>query len=519
MLNNGFRVNAKLRQQLSRRKRRLKKRLDQHTGFGESRIRCGSTRYELSDKQQAVDCGGLGMITQIVRQLNLRRSLNRAAAVFRFYAPYDETDHILNIAFNLLAGGTCLEHLELRRNDETYLDALSTRRIPDPTTAGDFCRRFSGEQLVMIQQAINQVRRNVWKQQPQEFFDQATIDGDGSMVETSGEKKQGIGLNYKGQWGYHPLIISLAQTQEPLYLVNRSGSRPSSENAAFYYDLAIKHCRNAGFKKILLRGDTDFSQSTHLDGWHDDGVEFIFGYDAAPNLVEIASSLDENQWKMLQREGRQTDQPRAKRPQHKEQVVIEKEYKNLVLAKESYAEFEYSPARAKGTYRMVVVRKEIECSQGQQRLFDDDQVRYFFYITNSNKKDRPAREVIRQANERCNQENTISQLKACRALSAPLDNLESNWAYMVFASLAWSLKQWSGLLVRVSGPPSHRAKQRQTRQRVMGMEFATYLNSLISIPAQIIRSARQTIFRLLTYRPTVDCLLMLHDHIRRPLRL
>ena len=512
-------MNANLRKQLAQRKRRLQKRLDKTTGFGESRIRCGSTRYELSDKQQAIDCGGMGMITQIAGQLGLRQSLNSAAAVFKFYAPYDETDHILNIAFNLLAGGTCLEHLELRRNDEAYLDALGTRRIPDPTTAGDFCRRFSGEHLIMIQQAINQVRQKVWKQQPDEFFDQATIDGDGSMVETNGEKKRGIGLNYKGQWGYHPLIISLAETQEPLYLVNRSGNRPSSENAACFYDLAIKECRNAGFKKILLRGDTDFSQSTHLDAWNDGGVEFIFGYDAAPNLVEMAGLLDENRWKTLQREVRKTDQPRAKRAWHKEEFIIEKEYKNLVLARESYAEFEYSPARAKGTYRMVVVRKEIECSRGQKRLFDDDQVRYFFYITNSSKKDRPAREVIRQANGRCNQENTISQLKACRALSAPLDNLESNWAYMVFASLAWTLKQWSGLLVRVKGPDSHRARQRQIRQRVIRMEFSTYLNSLISIPAQIIRSARQTVFRLLTYRPSVDCLLMLHDHIRHPLRL
>ncbi|MDB4778379.1 IS1380 family transposase [bacterium] len=509
-------MNPKIRHQLSQRKRQLSKRIDKRSGFSESRIRCGSTKYELSDKQQGVDCGGLGMITQIVKRLDLRHWLNRAAQVFKLRGPYDETDHILNIAFNLLSGGTCLEHLELRRNDEAYLDALGARRIPDPTTAGDFCRRYSGMQLIMIQNAINKVRQRVWKQQPDEFLEQATIDGDGSMVETYGEKKKGIGLNYKGQWGYHPLIISLAQTQEPLYLVNRSGSRPSSENAAFFYDLAIKHCRQAGFRKILLRGDTDFSQSTYLDGWNEDSVEFVFGYLASPNLVEMASSLGNDQWKTLQRETRQTDHPRVKRSRHKEEVIIEKEYKNLVLAKESYADFAYSPARAKGTYRMVVVRKEIECFRGQKRLFDGDEVRYLFYITNT---DKPARDVIREANQRCNQENTISQLKACRAISAPLDNLESNWAYMVFASLAWTLKQWSGLLVRVTGPESHRAKQRKTRQRVIWMEFATYKNSLISIPAQVIRSARQTVFRLLTYRPSVDCLLMLHDHIRRPLKI
>src|SRR5690606_38224178 len=136
-------------------------------------------------------------------------------------APYDEADHVFNIALNLLAGGTCLEHLEIRRNDEAYLDALGAVRIPDPTTAGDFCRRFDEFKLLQLMQAINRSRQTVWKQQGEEFLKQATIEADGSMVETYGEKKQGIGINYKGQWGYHPLVVTLAETQEVLFLANR----------------------------------------------------------------------------------------------------------------------------------------------------------------------------------------------------------------------------------------------------------------------------------------------------------
>jgi Transposase DDE domain len=162
----------------------------------------------------------------------------------------------------------------------------------------------------------------------------------------------------------------------------------------------------------------------------------------------------------------------------------------------------------------------------RNRIFAEDQVRYFFYITNTKRKSRPARAVIRLANQRCNQENTISQLRACHALSAPLDSLESNHAYMLFASLAWNLKQWSALLVRTQGPPPHQAKQKEDRQKILRMEFATFFNGLVLVPAQIIRSARRTIWRLLTWRPAVDWLLMLHDHIIRlrpahatPLRL
>jgi len=78
---------------------------------------------------------------------------------------------------------------------------------------------------------INRARQSVWKQQEEGFFDQATIEADGTTVETTGEKKQGIGINYKGQWGYHPLVITLAETKELLYLANRGGNRPSHEGA------------------------------------------------------------------------------------------------------------------------------------------------------------------------------------------------------------------------------------------------------------------------------------------------
>ena len=511
-------MNKKLRQQLSKRKRRLYQRIDKSYGFSKSRIRGTKVRFELAEKQQAVSASGIALILEMIGQLKLRQHINERVEVLKLYAPYDETDHILNIALNLLAGGTCLEHLEHRRTDEAWLNLLGSQRIPDPTTAGDFCRRFDWFSILMVMQAINEARQCVWRQQSDSFFDQATIEADGSIVETCGEKKQGIGLSHKGQWGYHPLVVSLAETQEVLYLANRSGNRPSHEHAHFYLDLAVAQCREAGFRKILLRGDTDFSQTEHLDRWHEDGVQFIFGYDAAPNLKRIADSLDKTAFKPLSRDLRQSNKPRGKRDNSKEEFVIEKGYKNLVLASESYAEFDYQPTKCSRSYRMVVVRKEVHCHSGQQRLFEDDQVRYFFYITNASKKELPAREVIRGANRRCNQENTISQLKACHCLKAPLHDLESNWAYMVFASLAWTLKQWSGLLVRVKGNSGQRRVRGELRSWLLKIEFATYLSSLMLIPGQVIRSSRQLTVRLLTWRPAVDKFLTLHDHVGLPLR-
>jgi hypothetical protein len=512
-------VNAKLRRQLRRRNKRLAKRIDKREGqFRTPMINPAAAKYELAERQQAVSCGGIATITELVKKLDLRKELNRAAPVFKINAPYDEADHIFNIAFNLLTGGTCLEHLEIRRNDEAYLDALGAVRIPDPTTAGDFCRRFDGTKLLHVMQGINRVRRRLWQLQPAEFRKQATIEADGTMVETCGEKKQGIGMNYKGQWGYHPLVVTLAETQEVLYLANRSGNRPSHEGAAFYFDLAIEQCRQAGFEKITLRGDTDFALTENFDAWDDEGVEFVFGLDAMPNLVEIAESLENTAWKPLKRDRTLTpiDKRRARRPNHKEAFVEEKRYRNLRLAGEAYAEFDYQPGNCSRSYRVVVLRKDIDVKQGQQLLINE--IRYFFYITNAKPSELPARQVIRAANKRCDQENTIGQMKACHALVAPLDSLESNWAYMLFASLAWTLKIWCGLMVLERGREEQRNEQRTLRNRLLRMEYGTFLNAFIQIPAQLIRTARRLKYRLLTYRPSVDWLLVLHEHVCRPLR-
>ncbi len=512
-------MNSRLRRQLKKRKRKLQRRISPRQGKWQSpMIRPTSTKLELSDKQQAVACGGLAAIIPLVKAVGLRKELNAAASVLKLHLPYDEADHILNIALNLLAGGTCLDHLEHRRNDEAYLDALGAERIPDPTTAGDFCRRYSQSDLLFVMQAINRVRRTVWKQQEDSFLDCATIEADGTMVETTGEKKQGISINYKGQWGYHPLVVTLAETQEVLYLVNRSGNRPSHEHSAFFFDLAIDQCRQAGFRKVVLRGDTDFSSSEHLDRWDEAGVTFILGFDARENLCQIAENLPNTAWKPLDRSPRQAEHrtTRAKRPNFKEQIVVANGYQNQRLRAESHAEFDYRPSACEKTYRMVVVRKEIDVTSGQHLLFDTD--KYFFYITNEDAAEVPAREVVRGANRRCNQENTISQLKACGALSAPLESLDGNGAYMLFASLAWTLKLWSGMLIRVKGNGPQQRVRREARNRVIRMEFRTYLDALMLLPAQVIRRARQRVFRLLTYRPSVDLLMMLHDHISLPLR-
>src|SRR5262249_15760582 len=239
--------------------------------------------------------------------------------------PDHESDHVLTFPYNALCDGTCLQDLELRRHDEVFLDALGARRIPDPTTAGDFCRRFPEETVRQLQDSVHDVRLGVWAEQPADFFDRAVLDMDGFLVGTTGQCKQGMDIADDGTWGYHALVLSLANTGEVLGLVNRSGNRPSPDGAAAEVDRALAACCKGGFRRVRLRGDTDFSQTAHLDRWNaDPRVRFLFGYDARPNVVALAETLPERAWKPLQRPPRyqvQT-QPRTRPDNVKEAVVV-----------------------------------------------------------------------------------------------------------------------------------------------------------------------------------------------------
>ena len=274
-----------------------------------------------------------------------------------------------------------------------------------------------------------------------------------------------------------------------------------------------------GFRNVRLRGDTDFSQTTHLDRWHEEGVEFVFGMDAMPNLVEIAENLPESAWNELQRKkGRvnKSGKTRARRPNYKEQFVVKKGYKNKRLEQEFVAEFDYQPTACRHTYRMVVLRKEVRVSQGQQKLFDDSP--YFFYITNITQTVASPPAVVGESNQRCDQENILAQLKGMGALSAPLGDLTSNWAYMVMATLAWNLKSWLGLSITESCPPSAKEKRRADKRRIVRMDFATFHQTLLDVPAQILTCGRQLIYRLLTWTPSLESLFRIHDCVSLPLR-
>lgn len=482
---------------LARRQRSIEARLD--PSWQPERalpvLEGGNLHYEVSGRVQAISGGGLGLMQSVVEAVGLAEAIDERLHLLRRHLPYHESDHVLALVYNLLAGGRCLEDLELRRTDEAFLDAVGARRLPDPTTSGDFLRRFGSGSVESLMDAIDEPRARVWRAQPASDRKLAVIDVDGTISETGGECKERMDITYDGRWGYGPLVVSLANSQEVLRVVNRPANRPSHEGMAACVDRCLAWALGpAGFLKARLRGDTDFSLTENFDRWTEAGVEFVFGMDANPHFVRRAEELADEAWTPIERPVRSVQR---RRPANVKKAVIEQRgFKNLELAHEHVAEIEYRPRKCKKSYRLVILRKRIEVTQGQLPLADE--IRYFFYVTNIDKAELDTAAVVRENNARCHQENLIEQLKngVC-ATRMPVAEFDANWAYLVIASLAWNLKAWAGLLL----PAELGART------LLRMEFRRFLNEVILLPAQILRSGRRLIFRLLAINRWVPLLL------------
>lgn len=465
----------------------------------------GRVHYEVGSNTDAMNFGGIAPVHRLVTKLGLRSRIDADLELLKVHLPYHESDHVLNTAYNVMCGGTRLEDIERLRHDVAYMNALDADLIPDPTTAGDFTRRFDEADVLTLMESINAVRPQLWAGRGRELLGPITyMDIDGTIAPTCGKKKEGMHISYKGIWGYAPLIISLANTREVLYVVNRPGNAASHQGAAEWIDRALEHISPYA-PRICMRGDTDFSLTDHFDRWAAK-VDFIFGMDCNAALRTRAEALSEAQWERLQRkpkyETKTGETRRRYQKNEKDRIVKEREYENLHLNYEDVAEFEYRPGKCSKPYRVVALRKNISKMKGEHVLIDE--IRYFFYITT--RRDLTASEVVYCANERCDQENVIEQLKnGVNAMRLPVYDLVSNWAYMVMATLAWNIKSWFAMMMHF----------KRDRDAYIRMEFRRFINSIILIPCRVVRRARSIVVRIIGYQPTLDRLFSAWNTIER----
>ena len=234
-------MNKIISKKLAKRKRKIEKRLKRKQWENQltPMFSASNIHYEIDGRHKGIPCGGIGAIHLMNNKLGIVSELDDVLNLLKRHLPYHESDHVLNLAYNVVAGGTRLEDIELLRQDEGWLDALGAEIIPDPTTEGDFLRRFSEKDVIELMEVINITRKKAWNKQPKSFFEKAILNVDGLIAPTTGQCKEGMDISYNGIWGYHPLVISLTQTREALYLINRPGNAPSHLDSAQWIDRSL----------------------------------------------------------------------------------------------------------------------------------------------------------------------------------------------------------------------------------------------------------------------------------------
>jgi hypothetical protein len=462
----------------------------------------GRATLEVSQKTSAIHCGGIGIIRELVNGFDIPDMINEHVNVLKRHKPYFESDHILNIAYNIVCGGTCLEDIELLRNNEAYLDAMSTQRIPDPTTAGDFLRRFKLEDILSLSSLIENVNVRVAKHAlNSEMKALGIIDVDGKIQATTGECKEKMDIAYTGAWGFSVLLLTEATTGMHLNVVNRPGNALSQEGAAEWMNRSIDTARQI-FRRVIMRGDSAFSLTKEFDAWSDASVDFIFGYDAHPNMVNIAENLEKYRWKRLSHKKEAPGAThRRKKKRVKKAAVARREYRTLTQTKEYVSEFMYRPGKCDRDYRVIVIKKNMKVTEGQHYLFDD--YRYFFYITNMIKES--PEELVHLIRGRCNHENKIEQMaNGVHALKMPTAEFDANWAYMLIGVLAWNLKIYAALMI----------PDKSISAVLIKCEYKYFQNAFINIPCQILHTGRKLVYRFLNYSVMVDAMFRLLGRLR-----
>ena len=329
-------------QTVARRKRRMERRLRPRTWKAQpppmSRARNMQPAHR--DRVRGLASGGIGAMPRPALHTGWVAAIDQHVEVLKVHVPYHESDPVLGIAYHVLCGGTCLQEIERRRQDEVSLDARGAQRLPDPPPAGDCCRRCDAAAIEALQTAINEPRGRVWRAPPAGVVDAAVIAADGTLAETTGACKAGRDIADDGMWGYHPVGVSLATPPAPLYLIKRRGNRPSAAGAAARVDQARPRCQDAGVRRITVRGETDCSPPAHLDRWAGAGVRCVFGYDARANLIGLADARPAAAWQAWVRRPPYVVQPapRVHPPNVKEAPIGARAFKHLRLDAAAVAE-------------------------------------------------------------------------------------------------------------------------------------------------------------------------------------
>ncbi len=444
------------------------------------------------ESSDATAVGGLALAARLLSTLKAPQRIDEALSLLKIHRPFFESDHVLTHVYNLFVGGTCIEDIADLQHSEAARRILGAARIPDPTTAGDFLRRFQKDDIDALNRVCDDLHRSAWKKRHgQRKQDLAFVDIDSHVHHIYGDQKEGADFTYKGGFGFHPLVLSLGGTQECLRIVNRPGNVVSADGADEALESLVPLLKSR-FRRIIVRGDSAFAQQGIYDTCERHGMHFALVSSSHTNFDVLAEAIPKRCWKPFRadQENPPRDRPRRKRGKNiRRQRARSRGKRDLKLKKQWIAEIAHKPARSKTSYRLIVRRQRIEES-AQGELFD--LWRYRFVITNL-PKSTPAEEVVRLTYRRCDQENVIEQLQSgIAAMRMPTSSFLANSAFLVCSRIAHNLKAWLAMLALPA--------------EVMRWEWKRFRKAFVYVAAQIVKKAGQVLVRIADSHRFADAL-------------
>ncbi len=445
-------------------------------------FRTRRVRLETEKRGKVIAYGGLALAHKLLQRLGLSDAIDRELTLLKLHLPYHESDHVLTHAYNIFAGGTCIEDIASLQNSEAFRNLTGACRVPDPTTAGDFLRRFDAHSLGVMDNVLDEQRSRIWEMLPRRMRRRATVDLDSTIRPVYGECKQGADFSYKGTWSYHPLLISLAETNECLRLINRSGNTASADGVEEALDPCLGRLTES-FGRVIVRGDSAFYRRNLITLCEAHGADFALVMDGMEVLVGAAQALPERRFRPFdphpaKRKSRH-GACRRRRERTRRRCAQQRGYRTLTTTAVWVAEIRYRPTGLARDYRVIVKRQRVEEKRGQRVLF----TRYVYRFIITSIEEMSAADVLRLAYGRCNQENTIEQLKhGLAALRMPTGELLANGAFMMAALIAWNLRAWLSLLALPA--------------ESLSWEWKRFRHAFVYVGAKIVNHARTAVVQL-----------------------
>ncbi len=434
--------------------------------------------------------GGLVLAQQFVRRFGVAKRLDESLALFKRHAPYHESDHVLALMYTLYADGTCLEDQAALQGSEAIRRLVGACRIPDPSTAGDFLRRFKSAQAVRQLSVVgDEVQEAVWSKlrapvrRHRKKHEMALVDLDGHIKPLYGVQKEGADFSYDGRWSYQPLVVTLGGSGECLKVVNQPGSARSSDAAAEALREVLPRVKRH-FKNAIVRGDTDFDRADVYQAVIEKGAYFAIGGRLHPNRAALVEAIGEKRWQRFypraERKKRGEPARQGRTPNYRKTKAQQRGYRTLSTVQQWISEIDYQPAGVPFPCRMIVRRVLIEERDGQGTLF-----RHFRYrlVLSDLPRSYTAERVVDLTYQRCDQENVIEQFgHGIAGWRMPVAEFMGNSAWLEIARLAWNLGKW---IAQIALP-----------SEVVRWEWKRFRRHFVYIAAKVLKLGRSWVVRL-----------------------